>query len=401
MQLTNKIARRIKNISLRDILDCLYLFVSICLYPFCFQKYINSWLISERLDSAQDNGWIFYQWLKKNHPEQKSFFCLKKNTIYRMHIETDKSVVVWGSLKHYLIYLSSRILIKTTFLTPRPSEKICNLFETILNRKKSIVYLRHGISKDGIELHHYNIQHARLFICGAKPEYEYIKEYGGYPDGYVQYTGFARFDDLFDTKEDEKIVLIIPTWRRYIEITHSPEGDEKNFIESSYYYHIHSLLSNQHLISLFESYGYVVKFVIHETFKKYLHHFDDVDCRVHIVRDEESIHELLKRTSLLITDYSSVFFDVAYMRKPMIFYQFDYEEFRKRHFSKGYFDYSTDAMGPVVYSEQELIKIIPSFYNGKAFINKKEYIQRCERFFPVCDRNNCERIFLAIKDIQF
>ena len=28
---------------------------------------------------------------------------------------------------------------------------------------------------------------------------------------------------------------------------------------------------------------------------------------------------------MLITDYSSVYFDIAYMRKPIIFYQFDEE----------------------------------------------------------------------------
>ena len=39
---------------------------------------------------------------------------------------------------------------------------------------------------------------------------------------------------------------------------------------------------------------------------------------------------------MLITDYSSVYFDIAYMRKPIIFYQFDEEEFRRKHYQRGY-----------------------------------------------------------------
>lgn len=392
--------KKIKNISLKDIKDCLYLFISICLYPFYSKKYNDSWLISERLNSAQDNGWIFYRWLKNNHPNQMFFLCLNKDTIYKMHLEKDKRVIVWGSLKHYLIYLSSKILIKTTFLTPRPSNKICLLFEKIFKKEKYIVYLRHGISKDGVELHHYNVQHARLFICGAKPEYDYIKENAGYPDGYVQYTGFARFDDLVDKKVKDRFVLFIPTWRRYIEVTGSQEGDENNFLQSTYFKHIHHLLCNSDFIDILEEYNYKLKFVLHATFQKYITFFGDIDKRVILEEKDKSIHDLLKETSFLLTDYSSVFFDAAYMKKPMIFYQFDYDEFRKKHFSEGYFSYINDGMGPVVNNEKELIETIKSFYNGKKFVNKMVYIKRCERFFPIIDKNNCLRIYNLIKSID-
>ena len=41
----------------------------------------------------------------------------------------------------------------------------------------------------------------------------------------------------------------------------------------------------------------------------------------------------------MITDYSSVFFDFSYMRKPVIFYQFDEKKFRKAQYAEGYFSY--------------------------------------------------------------
>ena len=59
--------------------------------------------------------------------------------------------------------------------------------------------------------------------------------------------------------------------------------------------------------------------------------------------------------ALLVTDYSSVFFDVAFLRKPVVYYQFDEEEFRKYHYQKGYFDFRRDGFGPVCTTQEALL----------------------------------------------
>ena len=84
----------------------------------------------------------------------------------------------------------------------------------------------------------------------------------------------------------------------------------------------------------------------------------------------------------------------------MIFYQFDFEEFRQKHFSEGYFSYKRDAMGPVVENQDELFDAIKAFYNGKDIVNTEYYIERCNKFFPTHDNNNCERIYNAIRGIK-
>ena len=48
----------------------------------------------------------------------------------------------------------------------------------------------------------------------------------------------------------------------------------------------------------------------------------------------------MKKCKYLITDYSSVFFDVAYMKKNIIFYQFDNIKFQLEHYNKGYLNYN-------------------------------------------------------------
>lgn len=394
-------ASDLKKLSISDFKDAIKLLIALLLYPFVINKYRGAWLMCERKDSAQDNGWIFFEWIKKFHTEQKVFFALNGEYIASHGLMNDSSIVKWGSIKHFIIYLSSRILIKAVFMTPRPCGRVCYYFEHIFKIKKDIIYLRHGISKDGVEQHLYNVQHIRLFICGAKPEYEYIEANAGYPKGWVKYTGFARFDDLLVKQRDDKFILIIPTWRRYIEkYTNSAEENEELFKKSAFYSHYASLLNSPSLSKIADECGYKIKFCIHAQFKKYLHLFNDVDKRVELVEGNESIHDLLISTSLLITDYSSVFFDAAYMHKPIIYYHFDYDEFRAKHFSEGYFSYLDDGMGPVAVTEKQLIDEILTFYDGEQFVNREPYISRCQSFFPVRDSNNCERIYNAIKEVE-
>lgn len=392
------IINKIKNrISVTNVLDSIKLIISLPLALLYFFKNKNCWIICERKDHAEDNGWIFYHWVKQNKPNQKVFFVLDKCS--KQFDSNDKNMVSWGSLKHFAIYVISNIHIKAIFQNPRPNNLVCEVFERITGKHIKYVNIRHGILKDGLEQHKYNVQKARLFICGAKPEYDYFLKEGGYPDGFVKYTGLARFDDLIDKKSDNKFILIIPTWRRYIETSDSPEQNEDNFIHSDYFKQYLSLLQNTKLINYIVSTNHRLFFCIHAEFRKYLHLFNNIDPRVVVVKDS-SIHDLLMTTSLLITDYSSVFFDVAYMHKPIIYYQFDYEEFRCKHFSEGYFSYEKDGMGPVIKKEDDLLNTIKSFYDGKQFVNKQEYIERCNIFFPIRDKNNCERIFHSIKLIE-
>lgn len=67
------------------------------------------------------------------------------------------------------------------------------------------------------------------------------------------------------------------------------------------------------------------------------------------------IQELYLVSDILITDYSSVFFDYAILKKPMIFFPYDYENYKNE--DRGfYFDYNETVPGPIVYDEKSLIE---------------------------------------------
>lgn len=395
----SKILEDIKKLEMVDVKAVIMLLLSAL--PALVVKWRKKkvWLIVERANNAEDNGWIFYQWMKKHHPDEAFYFVVDKSC--DKYDPNDEHMIAWGSFKHYVYYQASNVHVKTTFMPPRPTQRVCSYYEHFVKRNIKKAYLRHGITASGVEHHRYSLLKVHMFVCGAKPEYDYISQNAGYPEGYVQYTGFARFDDLLENQSDGRFILIIPTWRRYvIELGNTAEENEQSFLSSAYYRHFKSLLTNTAFIDYVESIGHKVKFCIHAEFRRFLHLFNDIDPRVEIVQKGESIHELLMATSLLITDYSSVLFDVAYMKKPMVFYQFDQEEYHQKHFTEGYFSYEHNGMGPIVKTEQELVETVKGYYDGQAFVNNEFYLQRCDKFFPTHDNHNCERIYQAIKRIE-
>lgn len=73
----------------------------------------------------------------------------------------------------------------------------------------------------------------------------------------------------------------------------------------------------------------------------------------------EDINELYLISDMLITDYSSVFFDYAVLKRPIFFYAYDLEDYRDK--LRGfYFDFIKDAPGPIIKSTEKLIDAINS-----------------------------------------
>ena len=87
--------------------------------------------------------------------------------------------------------------------------------------------------------------------------------------------------------------------------------------------------------------------------------------------------------ALLVTDYSSVAFDFAYLKKPVVYSQFDKEEFYKKHtYSEGYFSYENDGFGPVCTDLKSTVKAIVDEINNSCENNEK-YLARIEKFYPL------------------
>ena len=108
--------------------------------------------------------------------------------------------------------------------------------------------------------------------------------------------------------------------------------------------------------------------------------------------------ELLKKAGTLVTDFSSVYMDFAFMKKPVVYYQFDRETYRKGHLPTGYFDYERDGFGPIAETVPDAIAALSGVFAQDCRM-AANYEERVDRFFTLRDANSCERTVQAIEDM--
>lgn len=357
------------------------------------------WLISERKDEAEDNGYHLYKYIRENHPEQKVFYLINKKSPAYSKIEKYETIIQYNSLKHYVYYfLSDKHISAFQFFGVPETPFLWKMEEKGWIKKKK-VFLQHGVIQGVLPFLFYNRTNYDLFISGAKAEYEYLKANYGYPDENIKYLGLCRFDNLHEYQIKRQIILM-PTWRQWIGMTNDDnnvELDYRNFISSEYYKTYNSLINNKKLHQLLERYNIQFIFYPHPEMQRFINTFS-CNCKNITIanRKNYNLQELLKESSILITDYSSIAFDFAYMKKPLIYYQFDQEKYYTEHFNRGYFNHERDGFGPVIKREELLIEQIERYIS---YGNELKYLERVKNFFPIHDQSNCKRNYEAIINI--
>ena len=360
------------------------------------------WLIGERDETAEENGYYFYKYIKKNYPKEKSYYIIDYNCPQYKNVKKFGNILHYNSFKHKLLFFACRYYVTAhnhyCFPTSFFTKKKINLPPSAKN-----IFLDHGITyADVSEFYGKKNSKIDLFICGAKPEFDYVKQEFGYGTDEVVYTGFARFDGLHDIQV-KKQILLMPTWRRdlYDLQKLGKNTMESRFKKSKYFKTFQSLINNRKLIGLLNEYNYELIFYPHFEIQKYLKYFSTDSDKVLVAsKDFYSVQDLLKESAMLVVDTSSVSFDFAYMFKPLIYYLFDKDDFIKNHLKPGYFNHADMGFGEVVELEDELITLIEEYLKEDCKI-KYKYSAKVKDFFQLHDKKNCERIYNSIKNINF
>lgn len=370
------------------------MYVLVLIYVLIFKHKVEEvWIISERGDEARDNGYSFFKYLKDKHPEVNSKYVIASNSIDidKLSMYNKNDILKYQSWKHIYYFITAKVLISTHIMGYSPEFRMMGKLQRkkILYFKGKQVFLQHGITKDDSSGLYYENTNLDLFICGAKREFDYVSKYFKYTNNAVKYTGLARYDYL--KNEFNKTILLMPTWRENLYHLSNYE-----FINSEYYKKYNSLINNKNIEKILNKYGYKLIFYPHYEIQKRIDLFQTSDKHV-IIADSSnySVPQLLKEASLLITDYSSVYFDVAYLKKPVIYYHFDYDDYRKNHYKEGYFSYKDDGFGKICNKEDEVVSKIEEYIKNNFEVEKK-YAERSNKFFVYRDKNNCERIFNEI-----
>lgn len=365
-------------------------------FPLAFILYGKKryWLVSEVDFDARDNGYHFFKYLYNEHPEINAVYIISKKNPYFELIKSIGSVVEPHSYKHMLIFIAASAKISTLVHGCSPSWCITKYLRKHHCTGKNIA-LKHGIFKNLHPNYFSENAHLDLICCGAKPEYDFICKEFGYEYGVAKYLGLARFDELHDLTFSREI-FIMPTWRRWLDKIDSLT----DFVETDYFKTWNGLINNNAFLNLIKSSHIDVYFYVHPKLNRFLCAYNSCSNNVHFLNsnDGHSIQMHLRSAAVLITDFSSVFFDFAYMKKPSIYFQFDEDKYFESHYTKAYFDYRENGFGLVCKTAKEVVCELETIKQNDFSMNRF-YRDRVESFFPLYDKKNCERIFTAIKEI--
>ncbi len=354
-------------------------------------SYKNIWLVAERGLEARDNSYHLFRYLNENHKEIRAVYVIKRGAPDEARVKALGEAVSLGSAKHRLMMGAARRLISTHIMGFTPDLGAYFRLDRLRLVPGIKVFLQHGIIKDSMPFIYYPNIRVDLFVTCAKSECDFVRENFRHKKDVVQLLGLCRFDKLTKASgEAKRQVLLMPTWREWLAL----HGGE-DFADTEYFKAYNSLLNSPRLTEILDKYDYDLAFFPHHEMQRFIGSFS-AGGRVHILSEKDAdVQELLISSSVLITDFSSVFFDFAYMGKPEIFYQFDEKEFRARQYEEGNFSYRRDAFGAVVTTEDEVLSELEGILARKCAAEEK-YLERQRSFFTFRDSDNCKRNYEAI-----
>ncbi len=389
---------KLQDVKLYDFFAVFPMITALILKPFYKNRYEGAWLICEEPKEARDNGYHFFKYICQKQRAQICFYAIKRDSFDYKRVKELGNVIEYGSIHHWLAYFLCEYNISSQ-KGGKPNAALCAFMELNGIFRPRNIFLQHGIIINNLRWLYAETSRFEKFIVSTIPEYNYVKKNFGYSENTISLTGMPRQDALHDMKVLTNRILIMPTWRYWFNLNSKKHKDtDKDFETSEYLNKWLELLDNSEMAEMIENYHLEVIFYPHRNMQNYLNAFDKVKTKITIASWKKyDIQELLKTSSMLITDYSSVFFDMVYMKKPIIFYQFDEKKYRKYQYSEGYFDYHDNPFGRT-YEEYtdvmaELKKIIK-----RDFMPSQEFLEEHQKIFKYWDDKNSERIFEMLSD---
>jgi glycosyltransferase involved in cell wall biosynthesis/CDP-glycerol glycerophosphotransferase (TagB/SpsB family) len=373
--------------------------------PAYANKYRKAWLLMDRDTQADDNAEHLYRYIMRQGMPVNAWFLLRKDSHDWPRLAAEGfRLIEYGSREHGLALLNAEHLVSS-----HAGEFVQDVLPAAYfgdRLRFQFTFLQHGVTQSDMSewLNNLDIAH---FICASRQEADSItSDFNAYKfcEREVAVTGLPRHDRLNapGPAAAERRMLFMPTWRQGLAGQPVPMSSRydynPDFVHSEFFRAWRELLESPELVRLSDESGYKRILFLHPLLESYAKDFNMPGVEVLSSRDVGSIQELFFRATMLITDYSSVAFELAYLMKPVIYYQFD-EAFMfggGHSVRRGYFDFRRDGFGPVC---TDIPAVLGEIARNVASNGTPDavYAQRMRDFFPYRDGKCCERVFKCIQ----
>ncbi len=366
-----------------------------------FQKMCirEDWVFVESFfgKSYSDSPKYLYEYLYDKYGDQYRFiWCLNRRT---REVKGRPSICRRHSLRY-------------VYYTARAKYFICNTRQPAwFKKRKETVFVEtwHGtplkkLAFDLEDIHAVSQDHKKLFYSQSK-EWDYLVSANRFstdvferafcfPREKIIETGYPRNDILYSEHagriaEEVKRELGIPKGKRVI--LYAPTWRDNQFYEKAKY-KFTLVLDLERMRREFGN-DSVLLLRTHYYIADRLE-LSGLDDFVYNGSGYGDVSRLYLVSDICITDYSSVFFDFANLKRPLLFFAYDLEDY-KEEIRGMYLDMEKELPGPVVQTNDELIDALRHLDEVT-----EQYRERYERFYDkfchIDDGNAAERVVQAV-----
>ena len=271
-----------------------------------------------------DNSKYFFEYVIKNKPEIDAVWITKNKDVYNLLISKKYRVVYAYSIQGYYYTMRAKVAIIS-------NTKLGDLNGFVINNNTFLVQLWHGspMKKIGYDtskeayiknkklslLFPYLTIRYNLFLAASeKVKKNLISAFKVESESFF-IMGYPRNDQLFllntkSTLKGEKNIIYMPTYREH-------ESEELILVNSYNWAIFNSFLINNNIF-------FYIK--LHPQSKLY-DYFRNLKLTNIKLLEIEDIYTVLNKFDLLITDYSSIYFDFLLLNKPVVLTPFDLDNY--------------------------------------------------------------------------
>lgn len=356
------------------------------------------WMFYDKIYKGGDSSEYLFKYASKQNDGIRKYYLIDKHVPdYKRLKKEGYKPLIRNSVMHKLVFFNANMMIvsnSTVFAFNDFPLYLSTYIRDIVDFH--VVCVQHGLSVQKIAIAQNRLRdNTRLYYCASPYEIKNLShpvyDYADYDA--LRLTGVPRYDGLVNN--DQRQILLSPTWRMQSAMLVSRnEGVQRDyndhFKESSYYKVFNSLINDERLLSAAKKYGYRIAYVLHPIVASQADDFDKNDY-VDIIPStgDMSYEKMFCESSLMVTDYSGVQFDFAYMRKPLVYL---HHNDIPQHYEEGTYHYDTMAFGEIVHTNDELIDLLVEYMKNDCRM-KEVYRKRADDFFAFSDHNNCQRIY--------
>lgn len=361
-------------------------------------KYI---LYEKEANYAEDNGFALFEWIQENVPNNNSYYVINKDSPHMAKLEKYKEHLLYpGTMKYFKHLLTCKVVVGSEnpiHMYDGDRAKISPFMNKVMF-KKEVVFLQHGVTamKNISKFKNFRADSNVIdyFVATNQEEKITIHENLGYDYFRVPVLGFTRWDKFdFSKKEKSGTILYVPTNRQWL-----VKATDEEFMNSDYYQGILDLITDHKLQSLLEKNNLTFQVFVHPLMQKFTKTLTALSPSVEILSIEDNdLGELLRSASLLITDYSSVAWDFAVQRKPVIFYQFDREVYENKIGS--FIDLENIPIGHSYKNVEDVIDDVQTITENHFEIDKS-IANKITQKFGKYERNICAKTYEFINKIS-